>query len=213
MAGSAIRCRWRGWPRKRGGGVPTMIALSPMHALFTARPEQYGPYSPSSRLFLNPLLATPELVFGDGAVRDAVARTGLAAAFARLERLELIDWPAAAQARLGLLRALFAQFFLAQDGPSSCGRRSRASRRRAAHCWLGMPALRPCNRTRCRAMRGGGLAGLAGDLRDPESSGGRRPSCNRTGATSGSTCSCSSWPSGRWRPRRPGRGRPAWGWD
>ena len=89
---------------KRGA---EMIALSPLHALFTARPEQYGPYSPSSRLFLNPLLAAPELVFGDAVVREAVARAGVAEEFARLERLELIDWPAASRARLAVLRALF----------------------------------------------------------------------------------------------------------
>ena len=32
------------------------VALSPVHSLFAADPARYGPYSPSSRLFLNPLL-------------------------------------------------------------------------------------------------------------------------------------------------------------
>ncbi len=59
---------------KRGAD---MIALSPMHALFTAQPGHYGPYSPSSRLFLNPLLASAELVLGEEAVRAAIAQTGL----------------------------------------------------------------------------------------------------------------------------------------
>ena len=36
------------------------LALSPMHALFAAEPTAYSPYSPSSRLFYNPLLAEPD---------------------------------------------------------------------------------------------------------------------------------------------------------
>ena len=35
------------------------LALSPLHALFPADPARFGPYSPSSRLFLNPLHAAP----------------------------------------------------------------------------------------------------------------------------------------------------------
>ena len=48
------------------------IALSPTHSLFAADPSHFGPYSPSSRLFLNPLFADPTLVFG--AARVAAAR-------------------------------------------------------------------------------------------------------------------------------------------
>ena len=48
------------------------IALSPTHSLFAADPAHFGPYSPSSRLFLNPLFADPTLVFG--AARVAAAR-------------------------------------------------------------------------------------------------------------------------------------------
>ena len=48
------------------------IALSPTHSLFPADPSHYAPYSPSSRLFLNPLYADPAIVFG--ADRVAAAR-------------------------------------------------------------------------------------------------------------------------------------------
>ena len=41
------------------------LCLSPLHALFTADPARFAPYSPSSRLFLNPLHAAPALVFGE----------------------------------------------------------------------------------------------------------------------------------------------------
>ena len=97
---------------RRGADV---LALSPMHASFAAQPKHYGPYSPSSRLFLNPLLASPELVLGEGAVAEAIAQAGLHDELARLEKLELVDWPASTQAKLRLFRALFARLFLASD--------------------------------------------------------------------------------------------------
>jgi 4-alpha-glucanotransferase len=77
------------------------IALSPAHSLFAADPGHYSPYSPSSRLFLNPLYADPALVF------DASAVNALASA---AKPNALIDWPAAADAKLALLRRLFASF-------------------------------------------------------------------------------------------------------
>lgn len=92
-----------------------MLALSPLHALFPAEPHRFGPYSPSSRLFLNPLYAAPALLFEPARVAAAVAQAGVAEELSRLETLELIDWPAASHAKLALLRALFAQFS-ADDG-------------------------------------------------------------------------------------------------
>jgi 4-alpha-glucanotransferase len=81
------------------------IALSPVHSLFAADPGRYGPYSPSSRLFLNPLFADPEIVFGPERVaqhrRDGEALEQQAA---------LIDWRPAAEAKLGLMRRLFDDF-------------------------------------------------------------------------------------------------------
>jgi 4-alpha-glucanotransferase len=95
------------------------LALSPLHALFTANPERFGPYSPSSRLFLNPLHAAPSLVFGAQHVANEVAAAGLGEAFAKLESLTLIDWQDAAAAKLALLRALFEGFMAEHesDGP------------------------------------------------------------------------------------------------
>jgi 4-alpha-glucanotransferase len=86
------------------------LALSPLHALFSADPARFGPYSPSSRLFLNPLYASPTLVFNEEQVARALAETRLGVTFARLESLPLIDWPDAARAKLELLRALFEAF-------------------------------------------------------------------------------------------------------
>jgi 4-alpha-glucanotransferase len=94
------------------------LALSPLHALFTANPARFGPYSPSSRLFLNPLHAAPSLVFGAQHVAQAMAEAGLDETFARLEALKLIDWQESAAAKLALLRALFDRF-MAHHEPSS----------------------------------------------------------------------------------------------
>ncbi|HTB43195.1 MAG TPA: 4-alpha-glucanotransferase [Acetobacteraceae bacterium] len=94
------------------------LCLSPMHALFTADPARFAPYSPSSRLFLNPLHAAPAMVFGREAVAQAMQDAGLGDAFARSEQEKLIDWPAAAAAKLDLLRALFDGFF---SGPAATG--------------------------------------------------------------------------------------------
>ncbi len=86
------------------------LALSPLHALFTADPERFGPYSPSSRLFLNPLHASAELVFGRELVGEALQSQRIDGAFQALEAAQLIDWPKAAKAKLQLLRALFDAF-------------------------------------------------------------------------------------------------------
>lgn len=95
------------------------VALSPAHAGFAADPGRYQPYSPSSRLFLNPLHADPRLLFGKATVGRAVETLGLAAEFARLETEPLIDWPAAGRAKLAVLRRLFDDFIGAADGERS----------------------------------------------------------------------------------------------
>lgn len=80
------------------------VALSPVHSLFAADPGRYGPYSPSSRLFFNPLFADPEIVFGPE--RVAAHRSETTA----FDRAVLIDWQPAAAAKLVLLRKLFDDF-------------------------------------------------------------------------------------------------------
>jgi 4-alpha-glucanotransferase len=92
------------------------VALSPVHALFSADPSRFGPYSPSTRLFLNPLHASAALVFGEAHVADMLRAEGLGVTFEWLEAQPLIDWPAAARAKQRLLRALF-ETFIDTDGP------------------------------------------------------------------------------------------------
>ncbi|HYC66077.1 MAG TPA: 4-alpha-glucanotransferase [Reyranellaceae bacterium] len=83
-----------------GQGADAM-ALSPTHALFPDDPGRSGPYSPSSRLFLNPLLADPAAVLG----RDRVRAAGELASSDGL-----IDWATAGAAKYAQLRRLFDAF-------------------------------------------------------------------------------------------------------
>jgi len=85
------------------------VAVSPVHAMFGADPGRYSPYSPSSRLFLNVLYADPSALFGPQAAA-VVSAGGLEGELSRLSGLDLIDWPAAAQAKMAVLRTLFDGF-------------------------------------------------------------------------------------------------------
>jgi 4-alpha-glucanotransferase len=84
------------------------VGLNPLHALFDDRPSECSPYSPNSRLFLNPLYidveALPEFT---GAADSELAP---------LRRSALVDYPAVAAAKWRALRAAFAQF---QSDPKS----------------------------------------------------------------------------------------------
>ena len=82
------------------------LALSPVHAMFSADAQRYSPYSPSSRLFLNAWMIDPAALFGDEAVRRAVVDCNLVDDYARLEAAPLIDWPASGHARMTVLRLL-----------------------------------------------------------------------------------------------------------
>lgn len=81
--------------RAAAGEGADAVAISPVHALFTASPDRFSPYAPSTRDFLNPLYIDPRLA-GCGGSEPAAG--------------ELIDWVPASRARLGRLRDGFARF-------------------------------------------------------------------------------------------------------
>jgi 4-alpha-glucanotransferase len=87
------------------------VALSPTHAMFSADPGRYGPYSPSSRLFLNPLHADPTIVFGQECVSAIAQELGLAERARTLEVQPLVDWQGSTAAKLALFRGLFDSFW------------------------------------------------------------------------------------------------------
>jgi 4-alpha-glucanotransferase len=80
------------------------VAVSPAHSLFAADPGCYGPYSPSSRLFLNPLFADPAIVFGEARVAPYRSEPG------GLEQAPLVQWQQAGAAKFAGLRRLFDDF-------------------------------------------------------------------------------------------------------
>jgi 4-alpha-glucanotransferase len=102
---------------KRGAHA---LAVSPTHAMFSAEPERFSPYSPSSRLWLNVTHIDPAAVFGKEAARAAFNAAEAGDALNQLERLPLIDWPQAVRLKLKVLRILFEKFCVnerAQDAP------------------------------------------------------------------------------------------------
>ena len=79
--------------RSAGSAGASCVAISPVHAQFSADRNRFSPYSPSSRLLLNVLHAAPDL-----------PRTAEAAA---LEAAPLVNWPDAAALRLRAMRGAF----------------------------------------------------------------------------------------------------------
>lgn len=77
------------------------LALSPTHSLFPGDPARFGPYSPSSRLFLNPLLIDPAAMLGPRFAPDEPEQP---------DDLPLIDWPGRGTRKLERLQQLYATF-------------------------------------------------------------------------------------------------------
>ena len=69
------------------------VAIKVLPASFSADPDRFSPYSPSSRMLLNVLHTELD------APSDAETQ--------RLEAADFIDWPAAGRKRLSALRAMF----------------------------------------------------------------------------------------------------------
>jgi 4-alpha-glucanotransferase len=86
------------------------LALSPSHALFASDPSHYSPYSPSTRLFLNTAHIDPAATFSQAQIATAVSLAEIGQDMARLEALELVDWPASNATRRKLHAALFESF-------------------------------------------------------------------------------------------------------
>ncbi|WP_010198638.1 4-alpha-glucanotransferase, partial [Pseudomonas amygdali] len=92
------------------------LGISPIHAMFANDPHRYSPYSPSSRLFLNSLYASPGAILGEHAWRQAIEDARVGDEMKQLEAQQLIDWPAAAQAKWKALHKLY-EGFSAGDHP------------------------------------------------------------------------------------------------
>jgi (1->4)-alpha-D-glucan 1-alpha-D-glucosylmutase len=104
----------------RGAGI---VGVNPLHALFPHNSEHASPYSPSSRLFLNPLYLDVEALEDFRECEEVRATVRSAAFQARLKALreaELVDYAGVAQAKGEALERLYAHFrgrHLAHDTP------------------------------------------------------------------------------------------------
>ena len=95
----------------REGG--TLLGVNPLHALFPAAPARVSPYSPSSRLFLNPLYidvtAVPDLADCPEA-RERIASNDFSHRLARVRTADLVDYPSVARLKSDILRPLWHAF-------------------------------------------------------------------------------------------------------
>ncbi|KAA0012728.1 4-alpha-glucanotransferase [Billgrantia pellis] len=126
--------------RHAAGAGAAALGISPTHAMFSADVSRYSPYSPSSRLFYNALHAAPETRLGAAAVEAAIDRCQAAAAMAQLEADDRIDWPRAANVKLGWMRSLYDDVMHREDDDAAQVRRdleafrTSAGRFLEAHC-------------------------------------------------------------------------------
>ena len=125
--------------RALGAAGGDALAINPVHALFPGHGENFSPYSPSSRLFLNGAMGDPVLA-------------GLPPLPPEGDAGELIDWPAAMPQRLSRLRQTFAALdparraAIAAEGDAMLHRHALFDaldchfRPQGAHGWQGWPA-------------------------------------------------------------------------
>ncbi|WP_337996090.1 4-alpha-glucanotransferase [Oleispirillum naphthae] len=88
-----------------------MLGINPLHALFPPWPDACSPYSPSSRVFLNPLMiAVDEIGIASPGLDAFTARDCVKKTLRAAKRRGLIDYPAVSDAKFKALAALYADF-------------------------------------------------------------------------------------------------------
>jgi len=111
------------------------VGINPLHALFPAEPRHISPYSPSSRLFLNPLYIDIEAVpdFAQStAVQTRIASPETATRLAAVRDSELVDYEQVAALKHPVFAELhrsFAERHLGTTRDSSATERGAAFRR------------------------------------------------------------------------------------
>jgi (1->4)-alpha-D-glucan 1-alpha-D-glucosylmutase len=93
----------------RGAGI---VGTNPLHALSLREPGHASPYSPSSRLFLNPLYIDVEAVpdFGELAAADPQLAARWRGECARLREAAEVDYAGVAQAKRAMFERLYENF-------------------------------------------------------------------------------------------------------
>jgi 4-alpha-glucanotransferase len=104
-----------------GANGASMVGVNPLHALFLDAPQDASPYSPSSRLFLNPLYldvtAIPD--FAESAEARTLASSPTDFATTRATRArDVVDYPAVAAIKLAVLERLYLNFRMSHSEES-----------------------------------------------------------------------------------------------
>ncbi len=111
------------------------IGLNPLHALFIDRPEEASPYSPNSRLFLNPLYIDVETI----PEFPGTAAASLDEHIIALRSSELIDYAAVARVKLAGLQLAHRRFRAVASATRHADfesyRRERGDKLRAFACF------------------------------------------------------------------------------
>jgi (1->4)-alpha-D-glucan 1-alpha-D-glucosylmutase len=108
---------------RSGAGV---VGVNPLHALFPSNPAHCSPYSPSSRLFLNPMYLDVETVYGFAdctPARELAASGEFQARLRALRADELIDYPGVSAAKFEVLELVYAHFSSRANAGSEDARR------------------------------------------------------------------------------------------
>ncbi|WP_201830160.1 malto-oligosyltrehalose synthase [Microvirga zambiensis] len=96
------------------------LGLSPVHALFASDRSKISPYSPSSRLFLEPIYIDPTKVdgFAESGAAEFLDNPTVQARLARLRSAQLIDYGEVWAIKRSLLDTLWTHFQRSGDHPA-----------------------------------------------------------------------------------------------
>ena len=112
-----------------GQSGASVVATNPFHALFPRHPSDASPYSPCSRLFLNPVYI--DVAAAPGFIDCALAQPS-DMTISALRKTEFVDYPNVVATKLRALEALFEGFCARLDGGGEEDGEIRAFRRFAA---------------------------------------------------------------------------------
>ncbi len=161
------------------------VGINPMHALFMAEPTKCSPFSPSSRLFLNPIYIAVDRVPGyeeKFADRHAIEP---------LRETALVDYAGVAAVKLAALRAIWQAGHGKADAAS--GKALEAFRERGGEALRRHALFEALSFAMVEAGHGSGWR--IGRKSSATPTGPRwRSSPKRTRTRSTSTSGCSSWP-------------------
>jgi (1->4)-alpha-D-glucan 1-alpha-D-glucosylmutase len=97
------------------------VGINPLHSLFGDDPERASPYSPSSRLFLNPIYLDPTAIEDFEAsdeMRALLSSQDFLSAFQRVRGSALVDYSGVAALKQRTFGLLYAQFRRHLDDPT-----------------------------------------------------------------------------------------------